>query len=87
MAAAYRAVVAERKDIVVVTIGCEKCGSEVSVNSETAVVPVACPSCGREYDGNATAALVSLGRFHKAANAAETQAGKPIFRFQIKQTD
>ena len=87
MAAAYRAVVAERKDIVVITIGCERCGSEVSVNAEIAIVPVACPSCGREYDGNATSALVSLSRFHKAAKTAEEQAGKPLFRFHIKQND
>ncbi len=87
MAAAYRAVVAERKDIAVVTVVCGNCSSEVSINAETAPIPVACPSCGREYEGDITAALVSLGRFHKMAKVAEGKDSKTSFRFNIRQSD
>jgi DNA-directed RNA polymerase subunit RPC12/RpoP len=87
MTAAYRAVVAERKDIAVVTVICEDCGAGVSVDIRTAGVPYACPSCGKGYNENTTTALTALGRFHRAAATAEEQAGKPIFRFDIKQTE
>ena len=87
MAAAYRVVVAERQDLIIVTVVCEECASEVSINSETANVPIACSSCGREFGENAKTALIAYSRFQRTARTAETQAGKAIFRFSIKQTD
>jgi DNA replicative helicase MCM subunit Mcm2 (Cdc46/Mcm family) len=87
MSAAYRVVTAERKEIAVVTIICEGCGSEVSVNAGTAKAPYACPSCELNYGQTVMEALVALGRFHRSAAAAEEHSGKPIFRFAIKQAD
>lgn len=88
MTAAYRVVVAERRDIAIVTLVCGECKSEVSVKAETATVPIACPSCGIEYGEAAKEALEALGKFHRMATKAETHsAGKPIFRFQIKQSE
>ena len=87
MTAAYRVVVAERKDIVFVTVVCEECGSEVSINAETANVPDACPSCNKPYGDNVKTALAGLGRFHRYASTAENHAQKPIFRFSIKQAE
>jgi len=41
-----------------------------------------------EYGEAAKAALEALGTFHRMATRAETHsAGKPVFRFQIKQPD
>lgn len=85
MTAAYRVVVAERKDIASVTVVCEDCGSEVSVSTATAKIPHWCPSCERQYDENVREALTALGRFHRLGAAAEEHAGKPIFRFNIRQ--
>lgn len=87
MTAAFRVVTAERKDIVVVTVICEECGVEISFNAETAKVPFGCPSCGKEYGENVRTALGSLGRFHRSASTAEEHAGKPMFRFSIRQAD
>ena len=87
MTAAYRVVVAERKEIAIVTVICEECSVEVSVDVGTAGIPHSCPSCGKGYNENATTALTALGRFHRSAATAEEQAGKPIFRFTIKQAD
>lgn len=87
MTAAYRVVVAERKDIAVVTIVCPECGSEVSLAMETARIPESCPSCEMVYRLPVRDALAALGRFHRSAATAEEHAEKPIFRFQIKQTD
>jgi predicted RNA-binding Zn-ribbon protein involved in translation (DUF1610 family) len=87
MTAAYRVVVAERKDIAVVTIACEQCGSEVSIKSGIVIAPEACPSCGKVYGENTKNALAAFGRFQSFATAAEEHAGKPIFRFQMKQSD
>jgi uncharacterized CHY-type Zn-finger protein len=85
---AYRVVVAEREEIGAVTIVCGECKAEVSVHAETATVPISCPSCGMEYGEAAKAALEALGTFHRMATRAETHsAGKPVFRFQIKQPD
>ena len=83
---AYRAVVAERKDLTVVTVTCE-CGSEVSINAETGNVSNGCASCGRDYGENVITALMALGRFHRTAKMAEDQGGKAVFRFNIKQVD
>ena len=49
MAAAYRVVVAERKEIAEVTIVCPECGAELSIAIETAGVPESCPSCQMRY--------------------------------------
>jgi hypothetical protein len=85
---AYRVVVAERKDIGSVTVVCGECKAEVSVDAETARVPISCPSCGLEYGEAAKGALEALGTFHRMATRAETHsAGKPVFRFHIKQSD
>jgi hypothetical protein len=86
MTAAYRLVAAERKDIAIVTVICE-CGSAVSLNIATANVPYHCSSCGKGYGENVTNALECLGRFHRLAGTAEEHAKRPIFRFDIKQTD
>lgn len=83
----HRAVVAERKDIAVVTVECPECGSEVSLSIETARVPESCPSCQATYRLPTKEALAALGRFHRAAATAEENEGKPIFRFSIKQAD
>lgn len=87
MAAAYRIVVAERKDILVVTVVCEECEAEVSVNAETAGVLDACPSCNKPYAENIKTALAGLNRFHRLASIEEASSQKSIFRFHIKQTD
>jgi|SRR5271156_1297825 len=83
----YLAVVAERKDINVVTLGCPECGSEVSLDIQTARVPEYCPSCQMVYRVPIQEALAALGRFHRAAATAEEHEGKNIFRFTIKQSD
>lgn len=87
MAAAYRVVVADRKEMAVTTIVCVECRSEVSVSMESGKAPYACPCCGAEYSVQLREALISLGRFHRSAATAEEQAGKPLFRFSIKQAD
>jgi hypothetical protein len=87
MTAAYRVVVAERKDIAVVTIVCPECGSEVSLAIESARVPEFCPSCEMVYRLPVKDALAALGRFHRSAATAEEHAEKLIFRFQIKQIE
>ena len=84
---AYRAIVVEPKDLIVVTVTCDECGAEVSVNSESGNVSNGCPSCGRDYGENVANALAALGRFHRSARMAATQSGKPVFRFNIKQVD
>jgi hypothetical protein len=86
MTAAYRVVTAERKDIEVVTVICN-CGAEVSINAIKAQVPFACPSCNEDYGQNIREALTAFGRFQRTASAAEEHAGKPIFRFNIRQAD
>lgn len=85
MTAAYRAVVADRKDVQVITIVCEDCGAEISVDAISAKMPYWCPSCERQYDQNVRDALAALGRFHRLGAAAEEHAKKSIFRFTIKQ--
>lgn len=82
---AYHAVVAERKDIAVVTILCGDCKSEVSIDAASARVPVRCPSCGSDYSPNARLALKAFGEFQRFATTAEDHAKKPVFRFSIKQ--
>ena len=87
MTAAYRVVVADRKDIGTVTLVCSECGSEVSLSIETARVPEYCPSCQMQYNLPMREAMAALGRFHRSATAAEEIAAKPVFRFSIKQAD
>ena len=87
MTAAYRVVVAERKDIAAVTVICAECGSEMSMDARTAKVPYSCSCCGREYGENTRQALTALGRFHRFAATEEEHAEKPVFRFTIKQED
>ncbi len=84
---AYRAIVAERKDIATVTVLCEKCSSELSIDAESANIPESCPCCGREYDGEARTALTAIIRFHKSAKSAEERTGKRLFQFTIKQAE
>ena len=86
MTAAYRVVVAERKDIAVVTVVCPKCGSEVSLPIETALAPESCPSCNRPYGDNVLGALAGLARFQQRSNEAEQDAKKPIFKFSIRES-
>jgi transposase-like protein len=87
MAAAYRVVVAERKEIATITIICPDCTAEVSVDAQTARIPFACPSCSKDFSDQLREALNSLGRFHRLAATEEGHAGKPLFRFSIKQAD
>ncbi len=87
MTAAYRVVVADCKDIRTLTIVCPECGSEVSLSIETARVPEYCPSCQMQYSLQMREAMGALGRFHRAATAAEEIASKPVFRFSIRQAD
>lgn len=83
---AYRVVVAERKDIVVISIVCDECSSVVSLNAETAAIPSNCASCGKQYSENIRTAIGGFCRFHRSAKAEE-QHGKPVFRFEIKQVE
>jgi hypothetical protein len=87
MTAAYRVVVAERKDIATVTVVCPECEAEVSLKIATAKVPEYCPSCEMRYRLPIGEALAALGRFHRSAATAEETEGKPVFRFSIKQDD
>jgi hypothetical protein len=87
MTAAYRVLVAERKDIATVAVICPECGSEVSLVVEKARIPDACPSCTRPFEECVKVALAALARFHREAATAEEHTRKPIFRFSIKQTD
>jgi uncharacterized protein (UPF0212 family) len=84
MAAAFRVVVADRKDVEVVTIVCPECGAELSIAIQTAGIPESCPSCQMQYTKVMVDGLVALGRFHRNAAIAEEQIGKSIFRFAIK---
>lgn len=85
MTAAYRVVVAERKDMEAVTVICPECNSEVSVLIGKSLAPEGCPSCRRPYGENVLAALAGLARFQQRGNAAETAAGKPVFKFSIRE--
>jgi hypothetical protein len=85
MTAAYRVVVAERKEMAQVTIVCPECSAELSIAVETAGVPESCPSCQMRYTKMMVDGLVALGRFHRDATIVEEQIGKPIFRFAIKE--
>ncbi len=87
MAAAFRVVVAERKEISVVTLICSECAAELSLSIATARVPEYCPSCQMRYRVPIQEALAALGRFHRTASAAEEMEGKPVFRFSIRQED
>jgi hypothetical protein len=87
MTAAYRVVVADRKDVEAVTIVCPECGAELSLMAMTARLPEYCPSCQMRYKVPMVDALAALGRFHRAAATAEEIEGKPIFKFSIKQSD
>ena len=87
MTAAYRVVVADRKDIEVLTLVCPECGSEVSLAIATAGIPEYCPSCQRPYRPPIGDALAAMSRFQRTATTAEQKEGKPIFRFSIKQAD
>jgi ribosomal protein S27E len=82
---AYHAVVAERKDIAMVTILCDECEAEVSIAAAAGRVPVRCPSCGKDYTPNTLLALKAFGEFQRFATTAEEHAKKPVFRFSIKQ--
>ena len=86
MTAAYRVVVAERKEIAGVTVNCE-CGARLMFPVETALIPSACASCNKPYSQSVIAALTALGRFHREAAAAEVSIGHTIFQFEIKQED
>jgi predicted RNA-binding Zn-ribbon protein involved in translation (DUF1610 family) len=87
MTAAYRVVVADRKDVEVVTIVCPECGAELSLKIATARLPEYCPSCQLVFRIPIPEALSALGRFQRAAATAEETWGKPIFKFSIKQAD
>ncbi|MGC2402357.1 MAG: hypothetical protein WA510_21365, partial [Acidobacteriaceae bacterium] len=86
MVAAYRVVVAESKDIAVITVVCGYCESEVSMKAG-AITPEACPSCNKPYGDSIKSALVAFARFQNFATEAEGHAKKPVFRFHIKQPD
>jgi hypothetical protein len=86
MTAAYRVVVAERKEIAMVTIICD-CGARLAYPVETAIIPSACGSCNKLYGHNERNALAALGKFHREAAAAEASLGREVFQFEIKQVD
>jgi len=85
MTAAYRVTVAERQDLLFVTIICTQCSTELTLKIDTAQPPQNCASCGAALEENAKNALVALNRFHREAKAAETLSSKHIFRFEIKE--
>ncbi len=87
MTAAYRVFAAERKDVVMVTVACPNCGTAVSLSIETAQVPEHCSSCGQAFRESIRSALAALGRFHREAKCAESDTGKPIFRFDIRELE
>lgn len=84
MTAAFRVVIADRKDIEVVTLVCPECGAEVCLKIATARVPEYCPSCQMRYRAPIGDALAALGRFHRTAATAEEMEKKPIFKFSIQ---
>ncbi len=86
MTAAYRVTVAERQDLLPVTIVCPECAAELTVKIDTAQHPERCASCNRSFDEKTIAALSALGRFHREAKAAEAiNDNKQIFRFEIRE--
>jgi len=87
MSAAYRVVIAERKDIEVLTVVCPECEAEVSLKAATARMPEFCPSCGRPYSIPVAEALAAFGRFQRTATTAEQNSEKPIFRFSIRELE
>lgn len=87
MTAAYRVIIAERKDVASVTLICPEYASEVSLAAEKARTPDAYPSFTRQYGEGVKTALSGLARFHRQAATEEEHAGKPLFHFSIKQTD
>jgi hypothetical protein len=84
---AYRVVVAERKDFSIVGVACDECGTTVTLAIESAKIPESCSSCGKQLSDNIKNALAGLARFQRMGRVAEENAGKPIFRFDIKQND
>lgn len=87
MTAAYRVTAAQRRDVEEVTFICPECETAVSIKIETARVPMSCSSCGAPLDEKAQSALSALARFHREARAAEERAGKPLFRFDIRERE
>ena len=85
MTAAYRVTVAERQDLIPVTIVCPECSSSVTVKIDTAQTPERCASCNRPFDEKTISAISALGRFHREAQAAESINKKQIFRFEIRE--
>jgi len=84
---AYRVVVAGSKDIANVGVICDDCQSVISLPLATVALPPGCASCGKTYSPNTANALAALARFQREAIAAEANAGKPIFRFEIRQSE
>jgi protein-arginine kinase activator protein McsA len=87
MTAAYRVVIAELKDIPTVTVVCDECACEISLNLDTSRMPEGCAACSKQWSDNIKNALAGLARFRRMGKTAEEAAGKPIFRFQIKQAE
>ncbi len=87
MTAAYRVFVADRTDIEKVTLVCPVCEAALSLNIEVANIPERCSSCGRVFRQNARDALAALARFQREGKKAEQDAGKPIFRFEIRERE
>jgi transcription elongation factor Elf1 len=78
---------AGRKDFGSVTFVCPACEAATSVQIETASLPLNCRSCGTPLDEKAQSALSALAQFHRHARAAEEKAGKPLFRFELKEEE
>lgn len=87
MTAAYRVVIADRGDIAKVTVVCPSCEAALSLTIETANIPENCSSCGWVLRKNVRDALAALARFHRDGKQAETEVGKGMFRFEIRDRE
>ena len=87
MTAAYRVFVADLADVEKVTLVCPSCEAALSLNIEVANIPERCSSCGRVFRDNARDALAALARFQREGKRAEQEAGKQMFRFEIREKE
>lgn len=84
---AYRVTVAERKDLLVISVVCDECDTVVSLDLSKVAVPPNCSGCGKQYSEPLRKALGFFAGFLREAKIAEEQTGKGIFRFEIKSFD
>jgi hypothetical protein len=94
---AYRVLVAGCKDLSTVTLICPECGTRTSFDHlgddhlpgthEPRRIPKYCASCETPFDDRVLEAVHGLMTFHRAAVVAEEKAGKPLFQFELRQSE